>query len=259
MRIRRTARATALFILTGCSVARPSAIEPSVASTRVAAVVMFGDGTDEQQLYAIQSATRGDWSFAPAMALPVKLNGMQVARGAVADHRRSLIVILTGSVERPYVTVSTLYVSRGAVPSGEQAAPPDRKCVGSTWISAFFIEGLGEPPNGPVELLHTIGDSTFRLIVDPVRHTLRMSPALRLTRAEIETDSIRPERLVVSFWPSEQLQPVMPLMIRRDSVRWVGSGGVGMEGRISMSFGSYRERAPIEEWRVYPLDAPPVC
>jgi hypothetical protein len=98
-----------------------------------------------------------------------------------------------------------------------------------------------------------------RLVVDPARHTLRAHPALHLTEAEIEKDSIRPERLTISFLPSEILKPVITLMAWRDSVRWAAAGGSGQEGRFFSIFNSDRNAAPILDWRIYLLDSLPEC
>jgi hypothetical protein len=51
----------------------------------------------------------------------------------------------------------------------------------------------------------------------------------------------------------------MTLMVRRDSLHWAGFGGSGQEGRFGAILSSYRDRAPLLEWRAYMLDSPPEC
>jgi len=238
----------------------PEVVPSEFPNYRADAVVGFGEGIDNEILYALREPRRFDWSFAPAMRIPATGNTAMTAAGSADSAGWPLLVVLRAHVDdRPYVNVRLLQVGSAAPDSTVETDVVARPCVGESWLAAFFIEGLGPRPPRPVVIRYTTEGSTYRLRVDPRLHTLRATPALRLTRWDVDADSSLPQRRVVSFQPAKTLQPVMPLIVWRDERRWWAAGGTGRNGYYGVIMNEYRDQGQPEEWRFYMLEAPPPC
>lgn len=72
---------------------------------------------------------------------------------------------------------------------GIQADPsgvvPQNPCPGTSY--AFFIEGIGDPPDTLVEIVLVGTEATQRLVVDPAHHTLPFRDIFQLRSKEIQT------------------------------------------------------------------------
>lgn len=249
-----------LLLVGGCGRVARERAPAELPNYRVDAVVAFGQGIDDEILYALREPRRFAWSFAPAMRVPATDKSGGSAVGSADSAQRPLLVVVQGYVgERPYANVSLIEVGRASPDSPVAEDLVAHPCVGESWLAAFFVEGLGPRPVGPVVFRYTAAGSTYRLRIDPNRHTLRATPALQLRREDVDVDSSLPERLVVSIRPSNTFKPVMPLVAWRDERQWRAAGGTGRDGHHGVTMSGYRDRSPIQEWRFYMLEAPPRC
>jgi len=247
----------ALFVR-GCAQAAQVGPTDELSNSRVDAIVAFGQGIANEIHYALRQPRRFSWSFAPVIRVPTaSASGMSVT-GAAGP--ALLVVLKSETRERPAVTASLFQIER-ALPD-RSTAPAEsvamRPCIGEGWITAFFVEGLGPSPSGPVVLEYSAGGVKYRLRIDPKLHTVRATPALRLARGDVDVDSTLPERRVVSIEVSNTFKPVLPVLIWRDPRRWHAAGGTARGGDYGIIMNGDRDQRP-EEWRLYMLEAPPPC
>jgi hypothetical protein len=99
----------------------------------------------------------------------------------------------------------------------------------------------------------------YRMRIDPKMHTVRAIPALRIARGDVDVDTTLPERRVVSIRLANTLTPILPVLAWRDEARWHVAGNTGHDGNYGILMQGYPDRSPIPEWRLYTLEAPPLC
>jgi hypothetical protein len=226
---------------------------------RVDGIVAFGQGLDNEMLFAVRDGRRFAWSAAP-LRIPATGNASFAATGPVDSAHRPLVVLVrTHAGDRPYASASLLEVGPAVATAAGPTDTSVRRCLEESWISAFFIAGLGPIPRGAVTIKYTVAGSTYRLRVDPEIHTVHATPALQLTHRDIDGDGLPPEKRVMSFQPSYTIMPVLPLVVRREARRWRAHGGTGGGGNVGIIMGQYASQGPPLEWRFYMLDAPPPC
>lgn len=271
---------TSALIVAGCR-ARPSApLETATPSYRADAIVSFHHAVDSETFYALPSPRRFAWSTAAVMQLPM---GHTESAGTVrldsgtpsprpGDGPVLLVMLQAYSSPSPYGSAHIVPIGPRATVTDRGADPPtgDRPCAGGEWIAAFFIEGFGARPQGPVVLVSTINGVTRRLRVDPAQHTLSLVPALHLSADDAV--GLRESRSVSVR--SSSTFPMMALLAWREAPaerpgrrtvadaelgpRWNGALGFARGGGLGVLLDPSL-RPPTDEWLLYLLDAPPTC
>jgi hypothetical protein len=94
-----------------------------------------------------------------------------------------------------------------------------------------------------------------RGVLDSSKNTLAVQPC----SGESWASGFFLDRRVVSFQPSAELKPAMPMIAWRDLERWTASGGTGGGGYKGLVIGEYPKRSAIQAWRFYVFAAPETC
>jgi hypothetical protein len=269
----------------GGACARPRAAVPMDAGAyQVGAVVRFTIDVDSHELYALRAPRRHAWSEALVVrGTPGYYQGAtaRLERAAATAPSAPAVSSTPSSDERPLVVVifaeggthTSAYAVVVPVDSGVAggrfdvgdagaAVAPPRACIGDAWTAAFFLDGFGAPPTGPVILRIPTTDSAVHLRVDPAVHRVRAEPALQLRVGDPGVNArLAAARHVTLRVPGTYA--VMPLVLRRGGRRWEAAVSLDRGTHVSAFFsgpGMHEERpsAP-EEWRVVLLEGVGGC
>jgi hypothetical protein len=138
------------------------------------------------------------------------------------------------------------------------AAAPEESCKSGSWIAAFFVEGIGPRPTGPVTLYYVTNGRGHRLEIDPDKHTVRADVALRLEPADFGGATwVSP----ISYRAAGSTPPSLPVLGRRDLTGWrIDGGGTSMRHFGWSEYRGMQGPVPvITEWRLYLLSLPDGC
>ncbi len=265
--------------------APPHAADPKDAGVyQVGAVVRFTIDVDHHEQYPLRAPRRHAWSEAlvvrgtpgyhrgatarPQRAATTGTSGRVGTSTALSEARPLVVLVSVGGGPRPSATAAVVPVDTGGVgnPSdtggADAAVAPARACVGDAWTAAFFLDGVGAPPAGPVIVRIPTADSAVRLRVDPAVHRVRAEPALQLRIGDPGVDArLAATRFVTLRVPGTFT--VMPLILRRGGRRWDAVVSLDRGTHVSATFavpGMHEAPSPApEEWRVFLLEAPPEC
>lgn len=262
--------ALSLVILTAC--ARGGAHADLPVPQPLFAAVTFNRFQNDEVEYAVMRGTRTSWAAAATIPLPGSSYGMSL-EGAPSEAERPIVMVAHASPtgDSGFVRVSLNRVNVVSRAGGVLVRPAAfTPCLGKSWLAAFFIDGLGPRPAGPVTLRLRVGDSVSHMLIDPRRHTVRAEPALTLLRG---MSGLRiPDWPTAHVQPAAKLRPVLPLIAWRTDHEW---GGFGHTGDFLNAFEvpslkpvdhGFRIAGrgplvvpPIVEWRFYFLERPPRC
>lgn len=224
---------------------------------RYAAVLRVDQG-DSTSLLAIDRLRPISWSSVPTIAVKDStVWGTEI----VSFGDSAVVFVVTGTPTEIWMRVAQLRKPNVADTSHAAASLLIARpmCRRGAWLAAFFVEGIGPKPNGPVLInFANNGKNPRTLIVDPARHTIRADATLALNEAQLRTLPHSDGALTVSLDVDTRRSEVgstIPLLLRRVNGRWSGDARLG--GRFPIFYG--RQVGLKEDWRLLVFDGIPAC
>jgi hypothetical protein len=225
---------------------------------RAAAVITFVTGDDPVDVFAVPEVEIADWSTAAWTDVPF---GGPVTYTAYRLNPSGPPPTLFVAQRSPGgMSIRVMRVSPGLptapldVEPVSEAPPLPSWCESESWISGFFIEGVGAPPDQPIVLEHRSEGSGTRLLIDPARSTVRANAGLTVTPDQLQSVEEYGGYRVVHVQLARTSTETFPLVVQMvgDSAR-VASGGRSQ----SIDWGMGDQGGLDMEWRVYFLSAVP--
>jgi hypothetical protein len=103
-------------------------------------------------------------------------------------------------------------------------------------------------------------DPYQRLIIDPKKHTVRASPALRFSAVDLRAMESTPGDLLATLSRDNRKQPIteaIPILVRHGGQRWSGDGQSSTSGTSVVFQG--RRHSLNEDWRLLVFKDVPRC
>ena len=235
---------------------------------RIAAELTIRRG-ENVELFALNELDPVPWAHVGW--LPVRPGVSTGASASAVGDSASVLFVVSGYVftRHPILYVRALELRpRASYPPGEIEQADVRhdadpaQCRGGSWVSAFFVDGIGARLIHPVVLRFQVDGVVHRLRVDPQRSTLPGRYVFRIARPELLGDDSSGTRMPsLSIRVSDPAPEVRPIVIFRDSRGWHAVGGQPA-GKDGGSFGWARDshgNPPVEEARILLLGALPAC
>lgn len=259
---RRLAAALAWCLIGACRApANPNA--STAAAIPIDVVVTFGEGPTER-IFALRAPAR--MSIANAAFAPIPLSG-STRIGAYKAVDQAMPALLWVAQVRPgpsaSISLSALVLSGRRAPAQFAddtlaAVSAEQACASEGWIAAFFVDGIGARPAGPVTLLYESDGKKQRIVIRPNEHTLPGRLALRILPRNIDgLTSVSS----IGYQESGASPPALPALAWHDYTGWHAEGGSAPSRHYgwSPSGNLHEAAAPTNEWRLYLLSLPPEC
>lgn len=172
---------------------------------------------------------------------------MQVEALAVEDTGAILVMLEERAGPGEPVLISELPAGRpGERPRGPAAAVPGSVASPCASFTAFFLQGMGRAPSGPLIAHIRKAEHHEQVLADPRRHTLRLKPVLRFS--------------VDTMLAGDAVYSLSIRMISRDTARLIMVGTTAAGRYTLLTVGGpadeeshWRLRGAMD-WAVYLLD-----
>lgn len=223
---------------------------------RASAVITFGTGDELVEVFAVPEVEVAAWSNAVWTEVPSSPAGTYTAYPLRPSPSPPTIFVAQRGIMG--LSIQAMHVGSGPparqldVATVSSAGPVPDWCQTENWIGAFFIEGVGAPPDQPVVLEYWGEGSEHRLVVDPGQHTVRATAGL-----VVSSDELRAVRdigyRIVSVQLARTTDEAFPLI-----VPMVGDSATMSSGGRPLNIGwglDSQQLDPRTEWRVYVLRA----
>jgi hypothetical protein len=260
----RLAGLLAWCLISGCRAPANTIQAPAAAGSQVDVVVTFGQGPTER-LFALRAPPRISIANAAFAKIPPS-GAIRISAYSAADQAGPVLLWIaqTRRIDAvAHISLTTLLVPgrRGAARFAADttaAATVEQACASEGWIAAFFVDGIGERPTGPVMLNHESGETTLRIEIRPDQHTVPGDLALRVLPRHIGgLTFVDP----IGYQEAGASPPALPALARHDYRGWRAEGGSAWIRRHGWteSRSMHGPVYPTDEWRLYLLSLPPAC
>ena len=244
----------ALLAVSAVACVRQAAPDSDRTVVKSDAVVSFRTPS-EVVLLSLSGIERVTWSDAAWQRVEYAQNGryMAVTQSAVAP----VLFVAERKREGRRFSISTMPVNpdrnlRETPPASFEPRPLPDWCAEQSWISGFFIEGVGPRPTEPVVLEYRTESGTYRLLVDPRRNSVRGTPAFTISDEELWRADIAASSTSVEVQLASRTALTIPMLVRSTATE-VTATASDATGRMGLNlYGIADETAA--EWSVYFLE-----